>query len=253
MTLDFLPEVTFTFLLIFARVGAMLTLLPALGESAIPGRFRLSLGLALALVLYPAVSQRYGGVSETIPGLGAALVLELVIGLAIGFTARLVVTALQVAGSAIAMQLGLSFAEGIDPSQGQHSAIVGSFLTVTGITVIFAANLHHLALAGMVDSYRLFPPGLAPPAGDLAKLAVAMIGESFRVAVQIAAPFLVFGLVFQLGLGLLSRLMPQLQVFFIAMPASIVVGILLIGLLVATMMMWWSGHVETAFGRFVAP
>lgn len=252
MTLDFLPEVTFVFMLIFARVGAMLMLLPALGESSIPPRFRLSLGLALALVLYPAVSQRYAGLPGTVTGLAAAFALELLIGLAVGFTARLVVTALQVAGSTIAMQLGLSFAEGIDPTQQQHSAILGSFLTVTGITVIFAANLHHLALAGMVDSYKLFPPGLAPPAGDLAMMAIRMIGESFRVAVQIAAPFLVFGLVFQLGLGLLSRLMPQLQVFFIAMPASIIVGILLIGLLVATMLMWWSSHVETALGRLVA-
>jgi flagellar biosynthetic protein FliR len=84
-------------------------------------------------------------------------------------------------------------------------------------------------------------------------MAIQTIAESFRIGVQIAAPFIVFGLVFQLGLGVLSRLMPQIQIYFIAMPASIALGFLVLFLLIGTIMTWYLGHVEAVFGRFVAP
>lgn len=252
MTFDFLPGMALTFFLIFARIGAMLMLMPALGESSIPARIRLTSALLLSLLLYPAVSPGVAASSGTFSGLAASLGTEIAIGLAIGFSTRLVISALQVAGATIAMQLSLSFAEGVDPNQGANSAILTNFLTVTAVALIFATDLHHLAIAGIVDSYTLFPPGRIPSTEDFAMMAITTITESFRVALQIAAPFIVFGLIFQLGLGLLSRLMPQIQIFFIAMPASIAVGLLLLALLIVTMMVWWSGHAETAFTRLLA-
>ncbi len=254
MTFSLSPQIALVFMLIFARVGTMMMLMPAVGETSIPSRIRLGLALALTLILYPALQPQFAAsVPQTLAGLGAAFAVEFVIGFAVGFAARLVIAALQVAGASIAMQLSLSFAEGVDPSQGVNSAIVGNFLTVTAITMVFATNLHHLAIAGMADSYRIFPPGGFPPAADFSTMAIMLIGEAFKVGVQISAPFILFGLIFQLGLGLLSRLMPQMQVFFIAMPAAIAIGFLLVMLLLGAMMTWYLGYFETALGRFVAP
>lgn len=253
MTFALSPQLALVYMLIFARVGAILMLMPALGERSIPSRLRLAFALAFSFLLYPLLSAKY---AEVPASLGRVLILfgtELVIGLAIGFAMRLVLAALQVAGSAISMQLSLSFAESVDPTQGQHSMLLSNFLTVTAITLIFATNLDHVAIAGVVDSYTLFEPGRIPPVGDFSMMAIMTIAESFRIGVQIAAPFIVFGLIFQLGLGILSRLMPQIQIFFIAMPASIALGFLLLFLLFATIMTWYLGHVETVFGRFVAP
>lgn len=253
MTFTLAPQMALVFILIFARIGAILMLMPALGEQAIPSRLRLAFALALTFTLYPLLSARYGNVPDS---LGRLLVLfgtELVIGLAIGFAMRLVLAALQVAGSAISMQLSLSFAESVDPTQGQHSMLLSNFLTVTAITLVFATDLDHIAIAGLVDSYQLFEPGRIPPVGDFSMMAVTTVAESFRIGVQIAAPFIVFGLIFQLGLGVLSRLMPQIQIFFIAMPASIALGFLLLFLLLGTIMSWYLGYFETAIGRFVAP
>src|SRR5262245_1058536 len=118
-------------MLIFARVGAILMLMPALGERAIPSRLRLAFGLAFSFLLYPMISAKYGEVPAS---LGRVIVMfgtELVIGLAIGFAMRLVLSALQIAGSVISMQLSLSFAESVDPTQGQHSMLLSNFLTVT--------------------------------------------------------------------------------------------------------------------------
>ncbi len=253
MTFDLLPQVAFVFMLIFARVGAILMLMPALGERTIPVRIRLSFALALSLTLYPMLSARYGVVPANLAGAAALFGGELVIGFAIGFAMRLILAALQIAGSAIAMQLSLSFAESVDPAQGQHSVLIANFLTVTAITLIFVTNLDHVALAGVVDSYTLFQPGVLPPAGDFSMMAIRTISEAFRVGVQIASPFIVFGLIFQLGLGILSRLMPQIQIFFIAMPATIGLGFLVLLLLIGTIMTWYLGHAEAVFGRFLAP
>ncbi len=252
MNFSLSPDVALIFMLIFVRVGTMTMLMPGIGEAAIPSRIRLGFALALTLILYPMLASGYATAPQTLPGLGGALIVEFAVGFAIGFSARLVISALQIAGASIAMQLGLSFAEGVDPTQSQNSAILGNFLTVTAVAMIFATNLHYLAIGGIVDSFRIFPPGLVPPAADFSMMAIALIGEAFRVGVQISAPFVLFGLIFQLGLGLLSRLMPQIQIFFIAMPASIAVGLLLVMLLLGAMMTWYLNHFETALGRFIA-
>jgi flagellar biosynthetic protein FliR len=253
LSFDILPQVAFAFMLIFARVGAILMLMPALGERSIPVRIRLGFALALSFTLYPLLSARYGLVPANLAAAAALFGGELIIGFAIGIAMRLVLAALQIAGSIIAMQLSLSFAESVDPNQGQHSALVGNFLTVTAITLIFVTNLDHLAIAGIVDSYKLFEPGVMPPVGDFSMMAVTLVSEAFRIGVQIASPFIVFGLIFQLGLGILSRLMPQIQIFFIAMPATIWLGFLVMLLLIATIMTWYLGYADGVFGRFIAP
>jgi flagellar biosynthetic protein FliR len=146
------------------------------------------------------------------------------------------ISALQVAGSVIAQQLGLGFVTAVDPSQGQQGLLVGNFLTLLGITLIFATDLHHLVIAGLHDSYRLFTPGEVPVSGDIATLVTRTIANAFRVGIQLSAPFLVFGLVFNVALGVLSRLMPQMQVYFVAVPLSIIIGFLILLIVVGAMM-----------------
>ena len=152
-------------------------------------------------------------------------------------TARLTISALQVAGSVVAQQLGLGFVTAVDPTeQGQQGVIVGNFLTMLGVTLMFATDLHHLVIAALDDSYTLFQPGEVPLIGDVAALITRTVAGAFRIGVQLSAPFLVFGLLFNLGLGVLSRLMPQMQVFFVGMPLSIMVGLLILLLVVGAMM-----------------
>jgi flagellar biosynthetic protein FliR len=149
-----------------------------------------------------------------------------------------------VAGSVVAQQLGLGFVTAIDPTQGQQGVLMGNFLTMLGVTLIFATDLHHLVIAALSDSYVLFRPGEIPLVGDVAALTTRTIADAFRVGIQLSAPFLVFGLLFNLGLGVLSRLMPQMQVFFVGVPLSILVGFLILLLAVGAMMSVFLGSVE---------
>jgi flagellar biosynthetic protein FliR len=233
---SFLPALGAAFLLIFARTGTMLMLLPGLGEQNLSARLRLTVALVLAAVLLPL---HRGAYHIEAGALGPAIVMlieEVVIGGVLGISARLTVSALEIAGSVIAQQLGLGFVTAVDPTQGEQGAMIGNFLTMLGITLFFATDMHHLVIAALNDSYALFEPGDVPGSGDVAALMTRTVAGAFRIGIQLSAPFLVFGLLFNLGLGVLSRLMPQMQVFFIGLPLSILIGFLFLILALGSMM-----------------
>lgn len=254
MTIRILPEVTVLFLLLFARLGALAMLMPSLGEQAIPTRIRLAFALTLTALFYPILSGTLPrGLATDTGRLLFALVAEVLVGIAFGLIARMLLAVAQIAGASIATNIGLGFAQTVDPTMGQQGVVVGSFLSVTAMTAIFATDLHHVAIAGLADSYRMFPPGEMIPLGDIRDAAVMTIAGSFKVGIQISAPFVVFGLVFNLGLGILQKLMPQLQIFFLAQPVSIFVGLILFALLFGTMLGWYLEHVNAGLMRLVGP
>jgi flagellar biosynthetic protein FliR len=242
--ISFLPALAATFMLVFARIGTMLMMLPGLGELAVPVRVRLTIALVLTAVLLPLHRNAYALDLRSSGPVITMLAQELFVGAVLGLAARFTISALHVAGSVIAQQLGLGFVTAFDPSQGQQGVILGNFLTLLGITLIFALDLHHLVIAALNDSYTLFQPGDIPLLGDVAALTARSIANAFRVGIQLSAPFLVFGLLFNLGLGILSRLMPQMQVFFVGVPLSILVGFLILLLAVGAMMGVFLGSVE---------
>jgi len=248
----FLPALAAAFMLMFARIGTMVMLLPALGELSVPARVRLVVALVLTAVLLPLHRPAYAVDLRATGPILLALGEELLIGAVLGLTARLTISALQVAGSIVAQQLGLGFVTAVDPTQGQQGMLVGNFLTILGVTVLFATNLHHLFIAALNDSYVLFRPGEVPLMGDVAALVTTTTAGAFRIGVQLSAPFLLFGLLFNLGLGVLARLMPQMQVFFVGIPLSILVGFLVLVLVVGTMMTVFLGYVEGVL-RQLAP
>jgi flagellar biosynthetic protein FliR len=234
--LAFLPVLAATFMLVFARIGTMVMLLPGLGEMSMPVRVRLTVALVLSAMFLPLHRNAY---NLDLREFGPVLLMlghEILIGAILGLVARLSISALQVAGAVIAQQMGLGFVTAIDPGQGQQNVIVGNFLSLLGLTLIFATDLHYLVIAALNDSYRIFAPGASIMVGDVAKLMTETVGGAFKVGIQLSAPFLIFGLLFNLGLGVLSRLMPQMQVFFIGLPLSILLGFLILLVVVSAMM-----------------
>jgi flagellar biosynthetic protein FliR len=249
---SFLPALATVFLLIFARAGTMLMLLPGIGERSVPMRLRLTIALILTAVLVPLHRSEFQIDLSSIGPLLVLLATEMLIGAVLGMTARMTISALQVAGSVVAQQLGFGFVMAVDPTQGQQGVLVGNFLTLLGVTLIFATDMHHLIIAALHDSYTLFKPGEVPATGDMAELMTRSFAMAFRIGIQLSAPFLVFGLVFNLGLGILSRLMPQMQVFFVGMPLSIMIGLVLLLFVIGAMMATYLGYLENVL-RELAP
>jgi flagellar biosynthetic protein FliR len=211
--------------LIFARIGAVLLMMPGIGESYVPPRIRLSLALVVTLCLWPVVSGSLPALPTSLGATVGWMLREVLVGLAIGTMLRIFLTSLSTAGEVVSLQTTLSFAQTANPLQAQPGTTISAFLLLLGTTLVFATNTHHLFIAGLVGSYRLIAPVQPLATGDFATLAVRTLGESFLLGVQLAAPVMVFALIFNLASGLVGRVMPQFQVFFAAAPLSIILGL----------------------------
>jgi flagellar biosynthetic protein FliR len=145
---------------------------------------------------------------DTAPTTAVALVIliaqEVTVGILIGAMARIIMSALNIAGTLIATQTGLAYAQTLDPTQGTQGAVMGNFLSLLGTLMVFLTNLHHLAIGAIAGSYKMLPPGGHLPTGDMAELTINLVSGSFALGFQLAAPFLVFGFAVYAGLGLLA-------------------------------------------------
>jgi flagellar biosynthetic protein FliR len=241
----------FQFFLVFARLGSAIMLLPGFGEAYVSPRIRLVFALTVSFALMPMISERLPLLPADMGQFAALLVMEIGIGIFFGLMARLILLSVQTAGSVIALQIGIASALVADPTTQQQAAVTGNFLLALTVVLIFATGLDHLTLKGLAGTYAIFPPGQIPPMDDVANHASRIVADSFAVAMAMTAPFLVYGIVFSVALGLLARLMPTLQVFFIAMPMQILAGFALMAVGLASMMLYFLSSYEERMALFL--
>lgn len=235
----FLNTSVLAFMLTFTRLGTAIMIMPGVGDSFVPARVRLHIAGALSFALFPLI---IGYMPEQIPTTFALLTLlsmEFVIGVFFGAMARILMTALDTAGMVISISSGLGNAQLFNPSLATQGSLVGAFMSVTGVVFLFATDLHHLLFLGIVESYELFPLGAIPDTGSMAELISRTVSASFTIGVKIATPFIVMTLLIYVGMGVLSRLMPQVQVFILALPMQILLSIVLLMITVSAAMMFW--------------
>jgi len=151
----------------------------------------------------------------------------------------------------MAMQSGLAMAQAFDPAQGGQSSLVATFMTLLGITLVFVTDLHHLMISAMYNSYNLFPIGGEIIVADFAELITATVANAFKLGIQMAAPIIVYALVFNAGLGVIARLVPQLQVFFVAIPINITMGFVILAVVIAASMAWYLDKLEASLEAFL--
>jgi flagellar biosynthesis protein FliR len=251
MNVTILPEFAAAFALVMARIGTLVMLMPGVGDRTIPVRIRLAFALLLSLMFLPIVRPVLPPLSGGVEPLVRLMILEVLIGLMIGTAVRITLFAMQLAGTVAAQQMALSFSSTVDPTAGVQNPTIATFLVLLATALIFALDLHHLSIRGMHDSYAMMMPGEAPPVGDATELIVRTFVSAFKAGIQISAPFLVFAIVFNIGLGVLSRLMPQMQIFFLAMPASILIGTLILLAAIGVMMNVYLQHFTAVLGQFI--
>lgn len=241
---EILTADAFAFGLVFARLGSAVMLMPGFAESYVSPRIRLMLALALTVVVTPVVSVHLPPMPTAMVGAAVLVGGEVVIGLFLGGLMRLLVSALHVAGVIIGFQTSLSNATFFDPSSSQQGALIAAFFNILGVFMIFVTDLHHLMLMAVADSYTLFKPGGTLQFGDFSQMMIRLLSESFALGLQLAAPFIVVGTVFYAGLGLLGRLMPQVQVFFIAVPLQIMIAFAVMSMTLSVSMFWFLARFE---------
>ena len=252
MLATLLPAEVFTVLLVFARIGAAVMLMPGIGDPYVAARARLLLALLIALLAAPTVAADLPALPDSTVSLVLLIVGEVIIGLFIGSIARFFMAALTTAGMIVAYSASLANALTNDPTAAQQGSVIGSFLTVVALLLIFSLDLHHLLLRATVGSYALFVPGEALPVGDFSEMISALFAKTFLLAFQISAPFVAVSIVFYLGVGLLARLMPQVQIFFVIVPLHVAIGLVVLFFSLPVIMHWFIMNLEEAVMPFAA-
>lgn len=244
---------------VFTRVGAVVGLLPGFGERAIPTRVRLVAAIAFTAIVWPVLAPGLvsegpptggnGPIGEMESGTGAPILLgrlllaEATVGLMLGVAIRMLLWAMQFAGSIAAQSTSVLQIFGAGATPDPMPAI-GNLLTIAAITLALAGDLHIKASLVMIGSYEVLPLGVFPLADDLAAWGVARAAAAFGLAFSLAAPFLILGLVYNIALGAISRAMPQLMVVLIGAPAIVAISILLLMLAAPVMLAHWSGALD---------
>ncbi len=211
--------------LVFFRMGAMMALMPAFGEQIVPLRVRLALTLAFATIVYPAVAPGLPDISQ---GVARPVLAEVTAGLAFGIALRLMINALQIAGTIAAQATTLSqmvAGGGPEPQPAMTHVLVWA-----GLALALALDLHVRIVELAILSYQLIPAGTPPLAADLSAWGLGRVSHAFRLGFSIAAPFVIAALIYNLALGVINRAMPALMVSFVGAPALTLGGLVLLAL-----------------------
>lgn len=236
MALDaFASSLFFSYFIVFARLGTALIFMPGFGETQIPVRVRLSFALVLCAALLPATPVR--NVLPTDPlAMGLLLGTEATIGLWIGLSARILLSALQFAGYQVGQVSGLANAFGPSFGAFEGATMVATLLLVSAVAMIFVTDTHHLILRALLSSYDLFVPGQPLMVEDMTQQIIKAGAKSLYIGTAISAPFFVMGVVLNLGMGLANRMMPQLPVFFVAASLLIAAGLYILAVAIPSIL-----------------
>jgi flagellar biosynthetic protein FliR len=236
--------------LIFLRVGALIMLLPGISDTAVPARVRLAFALILSLILGAVANPYLPPMPQTVGEMGGQVFKELFIGLGLGALLNMMMSALAVAGEIMSIQTTLAFSQTANPTEAMPSSSITSFLSVTAIALVFATGLDHLFIAAIARSYQLFPPLKPPAINDAALVAVRAMSSAFALGLQLAAPLVVFSIVFNVAAGLIGRLMPQVQIFFAVTPLTVLLGLSILALSLGMIGTVWLDRYQSYLAQF---
>jgi len=211
----------------FCRVMALFSVAPLLNHRGIPARIKIGMSLLIAAIVAPTLTAP--AVSLSAPEALAVLAQQMLLGLSIGFSMRLVFAAVELAGDLIGLQMGLSFASFIDPHSSSQTPLIGSLLAVMASLLFLSMNGHLMMISALTESFKTFPigalGGASPMPVDGARLAL-WTGELFRIGLHLSLPVLVTMLILNLALGVLVRSAPQLNLFAVGFPVTLLTGLL---------------------------
>jgi flagellar biosynthetic protein FliR len=234
-----LPPVIYDCGFIFCRIAASFALIPGIGEGYVLARWRLFFALAVSFVLSMPLRDVIPVAPANPIALGKLVLIEIVIGVFIGFLCRLMTTITHIAGGIIASQSGLGVSQLLDPGHDSHGSIEGNLLGLFGMFLLFVTNLHHPIIKGLGESYHVLPPGDTAFLKDIANYTTRFFADTLQMAFKIAAPNLVVSVLVFISCGILSRLLPSIQIFFWIFPLQITLSFTVLMLSVSSILLWY--------------
>jgi flagellar biosynthetic protein FliR len=250
---DYLAINIFHLFLVFARLSVVFLLMPGISAGYIPGRLRLMVALMITVLVLPLVQDTLPSQPESAAELVKLIGVEVIIGGFIGALIQIIMAALHVAGHMMSMAIGLMNAFISDPVAEEQSAVLIGFLNLTAVALIFITGLHHTMIRAIIDSYSLFQVASPLFTEDMLSMAVSLITQTFYMGVRLAAPLVIFELVFQVTSGILSRLSPGLNVMFVLLPMKIMLGISILMIVMPVIMLTFLQFMDNNLNALFTP
>jgi flagellar biosynthetic protein FliR len=250
---QFLAINVFHFLLIFARLSVVFAMMPGVSAGYMPARFRLLIAVMVTIIMLPLLKDSLPPQPTAPADLAWLILAEVLIGGFLGGIVQILMSALETAGDMISTATGLTNAFVDDLVSEEQTAIVVGLLNIVAVVLIFTTGAHELLFSAVIDSYSLMAPGSGVMTGDILNLASTLLVQAFYMGIKLAAPFLVFEIVFQVANGVLARLSPQLNVFFVALPLQNLIGFAILLISLPTMLLIFLGFFENHLENLLVP
>ena len=239
------------FLFVLLRVGALIMFFPILGSPQVPGRIKVGLILFVSIAVFPVVRATPMHDPKSLFELVVNLFSEITIGLAVAYSARLMFTAVQIAGTVVDFQMGFGVVNVIDPQTETQVSITAQFQNILAILFFLALDAHHIIIGAIVESFFLINPFQINFSTFTPEIILLLFKATFVTAVKIAAPIMAILFFISVGLGLVARTVPQMNVFIVGFPLQIGVGLLMVGLSISFFSIVVQGQIEQLPERFL--
>lgn len=231
------------FLWPFTRIAALVAAAPFFGHSALPARVKIALAAFITLIVAPTLPPMPQATVFSAAGVWI-MVMQLLIGAALGFTMQLVFAAVEMAGSLVGLQMGLGFATFFDPSSSASAQVIASFLNMIALLAFLTFNGHLQVISALIGSFQSVPIAAAVYGPPGMKMLVEWGGAIFSAGLLLSLPVVIALLVASLSLGILNRAAPQIGVFQIGFSVTLMVGMLLIMLMLPNMIPFFAHLVD---------
>ncbi len=218
-----------SFLFVLFRVSAFILFAPILGSRQFPILVKTGFILLLSLTIFPMVQPLLPPPPRGLFELTTQLTIELLIGLAIAFASRLIFTAVQIGGTMVDFQMGFGVVNVIDPQTETQVSVTAQFQNIFAILIYLSLNAHHITILALVESFQLINLQAFEFGGTAMAVVMKLFVDTFIVGIKIASPIMAILFFISVGLGLVARTVPQMNVFIVGFPLQIGVGLMMIG------------------------
>jgi flagellar biosynthetic protein FliR len=224
------PREVIFFMLVLSRVAGIFAAMPVFGGRRLPLRIKVIVVFMITLVCFPTLSVALPQMPSDAFTLALLALSEVMVGLTLAFITQIIFAAVEFCGQIIGMQMGLTIASIIDPSQGTQQQIMSVLMTLFATLTFLSLNIHHLFIRAIMDSFRVIPLGGWRLSGELVNFLVMRAGDVMIIGVRLAAPVMVALLLTTVALGIMARAFPQMNIFMVSMPLNIGLGMVILGL-----------------------
>ncbi|WP_085033886.1 flagellar biosynthetic protein FliR [Ensifer aridi] len=221
----------------FCRIGGCVMIMPGFSAARVPMQVRLFIAVALSMAILPIMwTDIYPQVTGKDHTYIYLIATETVVGAVIGLVARYYVLGLQFAGTAMTMLIGFSPPPTADVLEDTAENQLTSMISFTGLLILFMLDFHHVIFEAIAQSYRVMPIVVGFDAHGMLITLTDSLGQTFMIMLRLASPFLIYGLLFNVAIGMVNKLAPQIPIYFISQPYLIMGGMFLLYLGIAAML-----------------